>query len=92
MTTCFLYCIIYESTQKTKYCALAIKGTDRTEAQYNICIRKNAKSMLNNGTSCNLHDLLRVVHGSVQQADLDQPSHDYALFHFQTVASEWFIH
>ena len=46
---------------------------------------------LNNGISWNLHALLREVHASVQQADLDLPFHDYVLDHFQTVASEWMI-
>lgn len=60
---------------------------------YKIAVNSKVSVMytLNNGISWNLHALLREVHASVQQADLDLPFHDYVPDHFQTVASEWMI-
>lgn len=63
-------------------------------AHYKIAVNSKVSVTytLNNGISWNLHALLKKLHVSVQQADLDLPFHDYVLDHFQTVASEWMIH
>ena len=79
------------SLLKSELFAQSIWCKDSKETYYKVCINNIANLMLNNGTSWNLHVLLQVVHGSVQQADPDQLFRDYTLFRYQTLASERFI-